>query len=196
MPGRAVRPTPSRSCRWLAGAIAAALVVAGLGVAVPAVAATVTVVPCTGANNTATAADLAAFRMDIINVNGTAGAATIQLSAHCTYSFVDAYTTDGALTSWFGPTALPSISEDLTIDGQGAVIERSSGNRFRFFTITADATNPATLGYASPGAGKLTLRDLTLRNGLAKGGNASLSAGGGAGLAAPSSTRGSCSWTA
>ena len=182
MPGRAVRPAPLRSSRWLAGAIAAALLVAGLGAAVPAAAATVTVVPCTGANNTATAADLAAFRLDIINVNGTAGAATIQLSAHCIYSFVDAYTIDGALTSWYGPTALPSISMDLTIEGQGAVIERSSGNRFRFFTVTADATNPATSGYASPGAGKLTLRDLTLRNGLAKGDNASLSAGGGAGL--------------
>ena len=53
--------------------------------------------------------------------------------------------------------------------------------RLRFFYVGADPSSPWTTNYNSPGAGRLTLRNLTLRYGLAKGGD-SYSGGGGAGM--------------
>ena len=45
----------------------------------------------------------------------------------------------------------------------------------------ADPASPDTAGYVSPGPGRLTLRDVTLADGLAKGGDSFLG-GGGAGM--------------
>jgi len=77
---------------------------------------------------------------------------------------------------WYGPNALPAISSTITIEGNGAIIERDVGaaTPFRLFYISGGLTN----GLA---AGSLTLKNLTLRNGHAKGGNAQ---GGGGGLGA------------
>src|SRR5690606_11259243 len=53
--------------------------------------------------------------------------------------------------------------------------------RYRLFFVGADPADPETLDYASPGPGRLTLIELTLRGGLAKGGDTDLG-GGGAGM--------------
>jgi hypothetical protein len=70
------------------------------------------------------------------------------------------------------------------VEGNGATIERSSADTlpFRLLFVGADPTDPDTFGYATPGAGVLTLRDLTLRGGLGKGGDAIVGGGGGAGM--------------
>src|SRR5439155_1094407 len=97
----------------------------------------------------------------------------IRLAHRCTYELAapDNY--------WYGPNGLPPIASDITIDGDGSTITRSaSASNFRFFFVGADARRAATQNYVSPGAGRLTLRDLTLDGGLAKGGD---SDGGGAG---------------
>ncbi len=71
------------------------------------------------------------------------------------------------------------------MEGNGATIMRSSASGtppFRLLFVGADPADPDTFGYASPGAGDLTLRDLTLRGGLGQGGDAIVGGGGGAGM--------------
>ncbi|MBN1933761.1 MAG: hypothetical protein JW934_03800, partial [Anaerolineae bacterium] len=101
------------------------------------------------------------------NANGEAD--TIMLDGTCTYLFTNAYAAD---PDGYGPVALPPITSDITIEGNGAVLNRSGSNVFRFFYVTS--------------AGSLTLKNLTLTNGLAQGGNGGLAqydgGGGGAGL--------------
>jgi len=53
--------------------------------------------------------------------------------------------------------------------------------KFRLFYVGADPTRAETLNYTTPGAGDLTLRNLTVRGGLAKGGDSGYG-GGGAGM--------------
>ncbi len=139
---------------------------------------------CSGVGLTATATDLAAFRQAIIDANATAGPDTIRLGTACTYSFTDAYTTGGSQTSWYGPAALPAISSDVTIKGDGATIQRdpATAQLFRFFFVGADPANSHTPNYATPGAGTLTLQDLTLKDGGVHGGNGGTAGGGGAGM--------------
>lgn len=84
--------------------------------------------------------------------NATAEADTITLAAGATFTLTwPDNDTDG-------PTGLPAIvgsGGDLTILGNGAVVERSTNNDgFRFFSVAAD--------------GSLTLRDLTLQGGLTR----------------------------
>ncbi|MBE9229060.1 DUF4347 domain-containing protein [Phormidium sp. LEGE 05292] len=112
----------------------------------------------------------------INTANSTVEADTITLFAGGTYNLtaVDNW--------WYGSNGLPAIASDITIDGQGATIQRDTNlGRLRFFYVGADATKPETLNYNTPGAGKLTLKNLTLQNGLALGGNSYLG-GGGAGM--------------
>lgn len=84
---------------------------------------------------------------------------TIQLATGSTYTLTQPFTTAPA----FNNTGLPSIVSSLTnitIEGNGATIERSSEPGtldFRFFSI---------------GNGRLTLRNLTLANGSAREGGA------------------------
>ena len=139
-------------------------------------------VGCSGANNTATTADLQAFRQAILDSNTNANADTVRLAVNCTYSFTDIYS--AFQSSWYGQAALPAIASDITIEGQGSIIQRdpSVGTPFRFFYVGADPANTSTLNYATPGAGKLTLHDVTLANGFSRGSNASLASGGGAGM--------------
>jgi hypothetical protein len=83
---------------------------------------------------------------------------------------------------WYGPNGLPAIASDITIEGEGATISRAgSAPPFRFFFVGADGTSPRTSEYVSPGAGILTLRNLTLNGGLAEGGDSN-KGGGGAGM--------------
>ncbi|EEF61997.1 hypothetical protein Cflav_PD4660 [Pedosphaera parvula Ellin514] len=119
------------------------------------------------------AADGPSLQAAITQANSSGGAHTIVLSTNATYGF---NTPDNY---WYGPNALPPIASDITIEGNGSIIQRTTTSRLRFFYVGADPGNPATVGYNSPGAGKLTLRHLTLTNGLALGGNGG---GGGAGM--------------
>jgi hypothetical protein len=76
---------------------------------------------------------------------------------------------------WFGPDGLPPISTSIMIEGNGATIERAPlAPPFRFFYVSG--------GISGIPKGELALRDLTLSNGLAKGGDAFKAGGGGAGM--------------
>jgi hypothetical protein len=79
---------------------------------------------------------------------------------------------------WFGPNGLPPISSPITIEGNGATIQRdpalTESTKFRLFYVAGwPVQNIAT--------GTLTLRNLTLQHGLAKGGDSN-PGGGGAGM--------------
>ena len=112
-------------------------------------AATLTLVDCNAASLVAA--------IDTANGNGEAD--TINLLAGCTYTF-------GVVNNvWYGPNALPAITSDITIVGNGAVIERSlAAPAMRLFYVSRADLPPSS-------AGSLTLRDVTVRNGLARGGD-------------------------
>ena len=102
-----------------------------------------------------------------------------KLGAGCTYTF------EQPDNPWYGPNALPPIASEIVVEGNGAILVRGAGPgaaRLRFFYVGADAANPATQGYSSPGAGALTLRNLTLQDGRQLGGSAGGAGGGGAGM--------------
>jgi hypothetical protein len=90
--------------------------------------------------------------------------------------------------NWYGPNGLPAIDnpKGITIEGNGSTIQRS----------TADGTPAFRLFYVSGGLegelplGRLTLNNLTLANGLAKGGNGYLGGGGGMGAGGAIFTQG------
>ncbi|EDY86171.1 outer membrane autotransporter barrel [gamma proteobacterium HTCC5015] len=79
------------------------------------------------------------------------------------------YTVNAVDNYWYGPNALPPVNGVLTIIGNGATIE-ISGAEMRHFYVS----------------GRLTLQDVTLKGGIARGGSGSDGAvsggGGGAGL--------------
>src|SRR5262249_34406591 len=108
--------------------------------------------------------------------NVTPEADTIQLAVNGFYSFA------GADNFWYGPNALPAISSAITVEGNGATLDRLStgtttADGLRFFYISA--------GLSGLPARSLTRRTLTLQDGLAKGGDGGLGGGGmGAGGAA------------
>jgi hypothetical protein len=155
------------------------LLAAGL-TATPSSAATV-VVACQP--NSATAGPTGLIGA-IEDANAAAGPDTISLAPNCVYSFTAPYTSPtSGYASWYGPSALPAIASSITIEGNGATIERapSATVSFRLLFVGADPTDPHTSGYATPGAGTLTVRDVTVKGGLANGGDSGLG-GGGAGL--------------
>ncbi len=90
----------------------------------------------------------------------------------CTYTF------SAADNYWYGPNALPAITSDITIVGNGATLTRSGTAAFRFFYVGGTPTNIPT--------GHLTLKNLTIANGLAKGGGSGAGSfgGGGGGMGA------------
>ncbi len=116
----------------------------------------------------------------VLEANASAGPDTIALADGCTYSFFQGAFTGGG---WFGNNALPPIASEITIEGNGATLTREDSifGSVRFFFVGADPTRSETLDYVTPGPGNLTIRDLTLKNGRARGGG-SFGGGGGAGL--------------
>jgi len=125
-------------------------------------------------NFTVAAGDVPGF-IAAINAANAAGGSNIITLMSSTYTFT---TTDNL---WYGPDALPAIASDITIEGNGAFLLVNNGNQpLRFFFIGADPTAPATLNFPTPGAGKLTLKNLTLSGGMQAGGSAQ-SAGNGPG---------------
>ena len=56
---------------------------------------------------------------------------TIELAADCTYALSSPYVSldyRANYTSWYGPSGLPAIASDITVEGNGATIERSSAD--------------------------------------------------------------------
>ena len=131
-------------------------------------------VPCSSESNSNVLQDA------VLEANANPGPDTIELAEGCTYTFFQAATQGGG---WFGNNALPPIASEITIEGNGATLSRQDSvfGTFRFFFVGADPTRPETLDYVTPGAGKLTIRDLMLKDGRARGGSA-FGGGGGAGL--------------
>jgi hypothetical protein len=124
---------------------------------------------CTPSVNLTVAAGDTAGLISAINQADASGGGTIGLAAGSTYELT------AADNNWYGPNALPPITAAITIVGNGATIERS----------TAPDTQPFRLFYVSGGlelpAGSLTLQDMTVQNGLARGGNGGNGGGGGLG---------------
>lgn len=105
-----------------------------------------------------------------------AGPHNITLAMGCTYTLT------AQDNFWYGPNGLPPITSDITISGQGkSIIERGSvaaTPHFRLFYVNGA---PTTTAGGLDGLGALTLQNLTLRNGIAKGGDTTGDAGGGMG---------------
>lgn len=98
------------------------------------------------------------------------------------------YTLSEADNYWYGPNALPPIADDITIEGNGAVIRRNPANsdavlsqRFRFFFVSRKTLTDGIAVRGGADRGRLVLRDLTLLQGLAQGGSGD-AGGGGAGM--------------
>ncbi len=117
--------------------------------------------------------DVADLISDINTANTNPGPDTISLGDGCTYTFTLAN------NYWYGPNALPAIASEITIEGNSARLVNTNATRLRFFYVGADPLSARTPGYHTPGAGVLTLHNLTLAGGIARGGTGS---GGGAGM--------------
>jgi hypothetical protein len=120
---------------------------------------------------TVPAGDVTTLIQDINTANGNGqGSNIIELAAGATYTLAapDNY--------WYGPDGLPAISSNLTIEGNGATLRRDPTLRtpFRLFYVSG--------GLSGLSAGDLTLHNLTLQDGLARGGNGFGLGGGGAGM--------------
>lgn len=118
-------------------------------------------------------------------IGSETGPTTIELAHGATY------TLSQPDNWWYGANALPPIHAHIVIEGHGAIIERAlpatdDTDRFRLIYVAGKFHNLVDGDIPPPGApvyteGHLVLRDLTLRNGRARGGNA-YKGGGGAGL--------------
>ena len=85
---------------------------------------------------------------------------------------------------WYGPNGLPAIASNVTINGNGAIIEATGASHCRIFYVSG--------GFDTLPAGSLALNNLTLEGGLAvggAGGKAWPPAAAGPAWAAQSSTR-------
>jgi hypothetical protein len=84
------------------------------------------------------------------------------------------YTLTAVNNFWYGPTGLPPINTNVTIHGHGATIARDSN--------PADNTPAFRLFYVSGGMeltpGSLTMDNVTLEGGFAKGGDSDVGGGG------------------
>ena len=137
------------------------------------------VVPSSGARKATTATFTATTTAELItainNANAAGGTNTIVL-ADATFDIttVNNY--------WYGPTGLPPITSNLTIrnDGNGATIQRNTAApNFRLFYVAGGNTSVGPAG-----AGTLTLMNVTIKHGVARGGNGGANSGGGGGLGA------------
>jgi hypothetical protein len=87
------------------------------------------------------------------------GADTLTLGAGSTYTLL------AATSTYYGFTGLPQITSEIAIDGNGA-------------TLTRDGAAPPFRLIAVADGGSLSIRELTLSNGLAKGGDGGDDVGG------------------
>ncbi|HYR22719.1 MAG TPA: choice-of-anchor Q domain-containing protein [Chthoniobacterales bacterium] len=93
---------------------------------------------------------------------GSSGGNIIVLQTSATYTLLVPHNAS------YGPNGLPGIISPIAILGNGAIIENAGTTNFRLL-------------YISP-AGSLSLQNLTLRKGVANGGNGGAGIGGGGGL--------------
>ena len=111
------------------------------------------------------AGDTATLIADINTANSNGQSNTINLTASIYYlTTVNNY--------WYGPNGLPAISSNLTIHGNGAIIQRDPGANtpdFRLFYVS---------GGLELSAGSLTMDNVTLQGGIAKGGDSDEGGGG------------------
>ncbi len=92
------------------------------------------------------------------------------------------YTLSAADNHWYGPNGLPPIGDDITIEGNGAVIQRANnGAPHRFFFVSRRTLTHGIAIRSGEDRARLVLRNLTLRQGLARGGSGQ-AGGGGAGM--------------
>lgn len=132
----------------------------------------VTTTPTPGVPFDIAPGDVAGLIQALDQANGIGGLPIIiSLAAGSTYalSTPDNY--------WYGPNGLPAIAADVTINGNGATIERVGSTPFRIFYVSG--------GFDGLPAGQLTLNNMTVEGGLAEGGNGGdgiAGGGGGAGL--------------
>jgi hypothetical protein len=144
------------------------------------------ITPTTTINVGPTTADLISA---IDAADETTGPVVLILPSHTTYMLTapDNPSTNpngkAEDNNWYGPNGLPAIRNDITIDGNGSIIERAAINpfngspdpNFRLFYVSGGLSSPQLP------AGKLTLNDLTVEGGVAMGGNGGDGAGGGLG---------------
>jgi len=90
------------------------------------------------------------------------------------------YTFDTAHNWEYGPNALPPITSNIIIEGNGAILNCTDTVRLRFFYISGGLSYDANTQMGLPD-GALALHNLTLQNGKQRGGN---SAAGGGGMGA------------
>ena len=120
-----------------------------------------------------------------VRAGGASG--IINLFTNGTYTFTQP-------DNWeYGPNALPQISGNITINGQGATLQRATNApKFRFFYVSGGLSYETNTGVGLP-TGSLTLNNLTLTGGLAEGGDG---AGGGAGMGGAIFNQGTLAMTA
>ena len=76
------------------------------------------------------------YAIEVANANGP-GPDTIELAADCTYTLTSVYQGQdhfGIPTNyayWYGPSGLPAIDSDITVEGNGATIERGCAGEDR-----------------------------------------------------------------
>jgi hypothetical protein len=133
------------------------------------------VVPPTTTYNVA-AGDTADLIADIETANASGLATTINLT-QSTYDFTSAN------NNTMGPNALPAITGNITINGNGAVLMRDpslgQSTPFRLFYVSGDEVASTSGGQSTGQAtGSLTLYNLTLEGGLAEGGSSGTGGGG------------------
>jgi len=146
--------------------------------------------PTTTINVGSTTADLIAA---IDQADHTQGPVVLNLPLHTIYTLTAPVSTsappnqtliDNAFSTvenydWYGPNGLPAIDNDITINGNGSVIER--GNLFFGPAVPDFRLFYVSGGYSGLPLGKLTLKDLTLGGGIAEGGDGGPGGGGGLG---------------
>lgn len=135
-------------------------------------------VPAATTTFTVAAGDVTTLIADInaANANGANTPTTINLTAG-TYLFTSAD------NNTLGPNALPAITGDVTINGNGAVLERDpslgQNTPFRFFYVSGgDVASQSGTQSTGAATGSLTLDNLTLEGGLAEGGSSGTGGGG------------------
>ncbi|HET6632301.1 MAG TPA: choice-of-anchor Q domain-containing protein [Rhodanobacteraceae bacterium] len=156
-------------------ATAGAITVADSGVASPSTCTLAQAIyAANDANGAPTPAQMGSATISPGSCSGaSAGVNTLVLAAQ-TYTFT------AADNWWYGPNALPPIQSDIVIEGRGAVLDAqhtgdptpATADAFRFFYVSGGLELPP---------GWLTLENLTLKGGYAKGGDAA-QGGGGAGM--------------
>jgi len=115
---------------------------------------------------------------------GTGDGDTIVLKNGEVYTFDKSWDADAH--NYMGPTATPIIFKNITIEGNGAMLERTNnGNteNFRLFAVgTVPSSGPLAIsvnGNTYSGTGSLTLDNLYVKNFHVQGGNGGATNGGG-----------------